>query len=285
MTKLDQFEATFRAAAKETYAYTPLSIERVLIATDLPADGAALVTDAVRQFLAVIDRSETVWQSLAGDSYDSVRALLAQVEAHQPDLVVTYRHLHSNTWHWSYSLGEYVDVLTQATAVPILILPHPEADRGLPHTVQNTDIVMAITDHLTGDYRLVDQALGFTAAGGTCWLTHVERTADFERYIEIISKIPLIDTDTATETIKAQLLKEPHDYIRSCRAAIETAGLDIAIEEIVVMGRRIAEYRRLIESHEVDLLVMRAKDEEQLAMHGLAYPLAVELRQIPLLMI
>ena len=86
MTRLDQFEATFRAAAKETYAYTPLNIERVLVATDLPADGAALVTDAVRQFLAAIDRAETVWQSLAGDSFDSVRALLAQVEAHQPDL-------------------------------------------------------------------------------------------------------------------------------------------------------------------------------------------------------
>ena len=35
----------------------------------------------------------------------------------------------------------------------------------------------------------------------------------------------------------------------------------------------------------VDLLVMNTKDEDQLAMHGLAYPLAVELRQIPLLML
>ena len=59
----------------------------------------------------------------------------------------------------------------------------------------------------------------------------------------------------------------------------------IAIEEIVVMGRRIEEYRRLVEEHEVDLLVMSAKDEDQLAMHGLSYPLAVELRQIPLLML
>ena len=95
----------------------------------------------------------------------------------------------------------------------------------------------------------------------------------------------MIDTETAAETINAQLLKEPHDYIRSCRAAIEAAGLNVSIEEIVVMGRRIEEYTRLIEAHEVDLLVMHAKDEDQLAMHGLAYPLAVELRQIPLLML
>jgi hypothetical protein len=30
---------------------------------------------------------------------------------------------------------------------------------------------------------------------------------------------------------------------------------------------------------------MNTKDEDQLAMHGLAYPLAIELRTIPLLML
>ena len=37
--------------------------------------------------------------------------------------------------------------------------------------------------------------------------------------------------------------------------------------------------------HGVDLVVLNTKDEDQLAMHGLAYPLAIELRQIPLLML
>ena len=37
--------------------------------------------------------------------------------------------------------------------------------------------------------------------------------------------------------------------------------------------------------HGIDLLVMHTKDEDQLAMHGLAYPLAIELRDIPLLLI
>ncbi len=285
MTRLDQFESTFRAAAKETYTHTPLKIDRVLVATDLEAVEAALLTEAARRFLAAIDGDETVWAPLAGNAFGSVQALLERVEEHRPDLVVTYRHLHSNAWRWPYSLGEHLDVLTQATTTPILVLPHPDADRDLPHSVKDTNVVMAITDHLVGDARLVDHALGFTARGGTCWLTHVESAAHFERYMDVISKISMIDTETAAETIKAQLLKEPHDYIRSCRAVIEAAGLDIAIEEIVVMGRRIKEYRGLVEEHEVDLLVMYAKDEDQLAMHGLAYPLAVELRQIPLLML
>ena len=46
-----------------------------------------------------------------------------------------------------------------------------------------------------------------------------------------------------------------------------------------------AAYRRLIEQHEVDLLVLNTKDEDQLAMRGIAYALAVELRQTPLLML
>ena len=251
----------------------------------MAAPDAARLTEVVRGFLVAIDHDKTVWEPLAGAAFASVQDLLNQVDAHQPDLVVTYRHLHSNAWKWPYSLGEYLDVLTQATATPILILPHPDAGRGLQRSVRNTDIVMAITDHLVGDARLVDTALGFTAAGGTCWLSHVESVAQFERYMTVVSKISMIDTETAGGTIKAQLLKEPRDYTRSCRAAIKAAQLDTTIEEVVVMGHRIEEYRRLIEAHEVDLHVMHAKDENQFAMHGLAYPLAVELRQIPLLML
>ena len=41
----------------------------------------------------------------------------------------------------------------------------------------------------------------------------------------------------------------------------------------------------LIERHQVDLLVLNTKDQHQLAMHGMAYALAVELRQTPLLML
>ena len=51
------------------------------------------------------------------------------------------------------------------------------------------------------------------------------------------------------------------------------------------MGHRLSEYRRLIEAHAVDLLIMNTKDDDQLAMHGMVYPLTVCLRDIPLLML
>ena len=44
-------------------------------------------------------------------------------------------------------------------------------------------------------------------------------------------------------------------------------------------------YKELGQKPQVDLLVMNTKDEDQLAMDGIAYPLAVELREIPLLML
>jgi ribosome biogenesis SPOUT family RNA methylase Rps3 len=57
------------------------------------------------------------------------------------------------------------------------------------------------------------------------------------------------------------------------------------VEHLVVFGHHLSEYKRLIEQHGVDLLVLNTKDEDQLAMRGIAYALAVELRQIPLLML
>jgi len=145
--------------------------------------------------------------------------------------------------------------------------------------------VMAITDHLTADARLVDHALRFTAPDGACWLTHIESQRQFDRYQEAVEKIPEIDTGDARELIAAQLLKQPRDYIESCRAAIEAQRVPIQIEALVAMGDRIDEYRRLIEDHRIDLLVLNTLDGDQFAMHGQAYPLAVALRGIPLLML
>ena len=285
MTKIDQFESAFLAADKAALRYQKPVVEHVLVVTDLEGDAAAELSNRVRTFLPVVDDESTRWARLDGGAFSSVKQLLETVDAQAPDLIVTYRHLHSSAWQWPHSLGEYLDVLTQATRVPVIVLPHPDATRALSHTLQNTERVMAITDHLSGDDRLVNYALGFTEAGGRCWLTHVEPMSVFDHYLEVISKIPEIDTESARELIEKQLLKGPRDYIESCRREIAEQHLPCEIGEIVIMGRRLGEYRRLIDEHRVDLLVINTMDDDQLAMHGLAYPLAVELREIPLLML
>jgi len=193
--------------------------------------------------------------------------------------------LKSKAWQWPYSLGEYLDVMTQATAIPVLVVPHPHVEQSHAHNLTNTDRVMAITNHMTGADKLVNMALAFTVNEGTCWLSHVENETVFERYMDVISKTPLLNTDTARESIKAQLLKEPSDYIVACQSEIQAHLPKLQIVKVVLMGRRIDEYSKLIGDHKINLLVMHTKSEDHLAMQGAAYPLAVGLRTIPLLLI
>jgi len=116
-------------------------------------------------------------------------------------------------------------------------------------------------------------------------LAHLEDDAMFERYLDVISKIASIDTDEARERIRSQLCKEPRDYIRSVRETLSAAVPNLTITKEVRMGHRVADCKQLVEDHDVDLVVMNTKDDDQLAMHGLAHPIAVELRSIPLLLL
>ncbi len=284
LPKLDQFESVFRAASKAAYSYERLAFANIAVITDLEQAEADALSERVGRFLSVAgDGSE--WMAVPADGSETVEQLLGLVERHAPDLLVTYRNLHSAAWRWPHSLGRHLDVLTQATPCPVLVIPHPNNGDLFERAMSHTRAVMAVTDHLAGDSRLVNHAVAFTETGGRLSLTHIEDDATFERYIETISKIPSIDTENARKEILKQLLKEPRDYIRACSKVLAQAAPSIRIEEIVSSGHRLRECKRLIDEHRIELLVMNTKDEEQLAMHGLAYPLAVELREIPLLLL
>lgn len=286
MTNVDQFESMFRSASRDVFRHERIELTSILIITDLDEADAQSLADQIKQFLTVIsDDKQVSWRTVTGAEFQSAGDLLTLVESAAPDLICTYRNLHSDAWKWPYSLGTHVDLLTQHTSVPIMLLPHPLADRQSDHAYENTDTVMAITDHLTGDHRLVNYALHFAQKEGTVWLTHIEDEATFDRYVESFSKIPSIDTEEASTALRAQRLKEPRDYIEGCVELLQEAGTHVTVEPIVQFGHHLSEYKRLIEQHHVDLLVLNTKDDDQLAMHGMAYALAVELRQIPLLML
>ena len=282
MPNVDQFESVFKAAAKPLYEHHPLVVRRVDVVTDLDAHGAGALAASVRGMLPTL-AADVDWRAVPAEESRTVEQLLGLIERDSPDIVVTYRNLHSEAWQWPHSLGRHLDVLTQATECPVLVVPHPrERDPG---AWPGLSCVMAATDHLAGDGRLVRYAAGLAPPGSRLVLAHVEDDVVFERYIETIGKIPAIDTDTARTAILAQLLKEPADYVEACRAALARSGLGLEVVGEVGTGHRIAEYRTLVDRHRVALLVMHTRDEEQLAMHGLAYPLAVELRALPLLMV
>lgn len=286
MTNVDQFESVFRAAAKPVFHYSSIELGKVLVVTDLAPAETAGFGDRVRGFLSAAEGAETAaFETVAGVQARSTGDLIALVEREQPDLICAYRNLYSDGWQWPHSLGEALDVLTQTARAPVMVLPHPKAEREAGHAMRDTGRVMAVTDHLAGDDALVNWAVAMAQPGGKLFLSHVEDEPSFERMIELISRIPSINTDNAREKLRERVLKEPHDYIRSCAERLAAASVDISVEETVVLGRRLSDYRRLVDDNEIDLLVMHTRDEEQLAMHGLAYPIAVEFRHIPLLML
>jgi len=286
MTIVDQFESVFRSAARTVFQAEPVEIESVLVISD--GDGSAVEEFAARSrsFLEILDQRENLrWTTVSGSEYGTVPDLLDRVETERPGLICTHRHLHSESWRWPYTLGEYLDVLTQATTTPVLVIPHPERPEFQQLAGRRPRSVMAMTDHLTGDHRLVNYAAHVTHPGGRLLLGHVEDDAIFERYMEAISKISTINTDVARKEIKARLLKDPEDYVDSCREGLARVWPELTVEAMVTSGHHIRAYRHLVEEHKVDLLVMNTKDEDQLAMHGLAYSLAIELRAIPLLLL
>ena len=186
MTNVDQFESVFRSAAREVFDPQPVVIDSVLVITDLEEYDANLFAERVKGFLRVLDPpgeagAGTTWRTVRGDEYRTVPELLDLVERGRPDLICTYRHLQTDGWQWPMTLGDHLEVLTQVTSTPVVVLPHPKADRASEHAVENTNMVMAMTDHLVGDNRLVSYAARFTEADGTLFLAHVENEAALDR--------------------------------------------------------------------------------------------------------
>jgi hypothetical protein len=283
MSRIDQFESVFLAATRTLYTYQRVEIKKAMILSDLTGDEAASFAQRVRSFLSVLGE-EVEWTSLDGETPPQIGELLDRLKAEGTELVVTYRNLHSGAWRWPHSLGEYVDILTQAAEAAVLVVPRPDLGSWSGEG-GNTDAVLALTDHLTGDARLVDTAARFTAPGGELCLAHVEDERIFERYVEVVAKIPDIDTDIARREILEQLLKEPADYITSCKEVLRSAVPDLRLAKVVTTGHHTTDIGRLVKERRSDLLVLNTKDDDQLAMHGLAYPLAVELVALPMLLL
>ena len=281
MTNLDQFESVFKSAAKTPFLGEDIQIQTCLVISDLDGQDASSFMKSTRAFAWTLDES-TSWEQLGRTELSSIGNMLAKVDEFKPDLIITYRNLCTVADEHPYSLGVHLDVLTQATTIPVLVMPNQNGNTANSAPVKS---VMAIADHLSGDHHLVNFAAYLTPPDGNLWLVHVEDESTFDRYMEAISKIPEIETDTARDLIYKQLLKEPADYIDSCRHVLSTAHRVNNVEKLVTVGHHLTDYKSLIAEHNIDLLVLNTKDEGQLAMHGVAYSLTVELRETPLLLL
>jgi hypothetical protein len=283
MHQIDEFESRFRRAEREAYVFADVPIDSVLLLTDGSRDEANALRSSLASFLPRIATAAS-WRILSTDDYHNVGELLERIDAEQTDLVITYRHLQEQSFVPQHSLGVYLDVLTQATAIPVLLLPGTLAE-PISLTDRVSQRVMVVADHIAGDARLINYGARMCTVGGTMWLCHVEDDAVFEHYIRAIERIPEIDSDQARVLIGAQLEKDAANYIETCIGVLKEVGPNVAYHADVTRGHHLTAYRQLIDEHAIDLVVANTKDEDQLAMHGMTYSLSVEMLDVPLLLL
>ncbi len=280
---IDEFESMFKRAERSPFHYHELPIGTVAVVTDGSPEEAAALADQVRDHFTRFD-DRTTWQTVPGDRYQNVNELLDVLRDVGPDLVVTSRCLFEKSLVPQHTLGVYVDVLTQVADFPVLLLPGT-APQPRPLKAEPCREVMVVTDHLAGDDQLVNAAARFCPPGGTLVLCHVEDDVAFRRHVEAIGRVPQINTDQARELIAEQLLAVASHYVDACAAELKRSDRDYTVEKVVEFGHRIVRYRTLADERKVDLLVTDTKDEDQLAMQGLAYALSVEITDVPQLLL
>lgn len=280
---IDEFESMFKRAEREPFLFEEIPIQSVALITDGTQAEAETLKASLVGFLP---RLKTVdpWHLIVGSEYGNVGELMDDIAERQTDLIVTYRHLQEKSLVPQHSLGVYLDVITQMTRIPVLVLPGTAAE---PVSLEGRTCgrLMVVTDHISGDSRLINYAVTMSDDQDEIWLVHVEDDAVFERYMSVIGRIPEIETDRARALIEAQLLKEAQDFIETCIAELNQKIPRLTFYPSVKRGHHLRQYRDLITAHDVDLLVANTKDEDQLAMHGIAYSLSVEMIDVALLLL
>lgn len=279
---IDELESVFKSAAKSRFEYHDIQLQKVLFVHDLEAEEATAFHSRIKTALTKVSDKFKI-ESLYFGPQETIAQLLEAIEKQKPDLICTYRNLNSSAWQFGYSLGEHLEVLTQSTPLPVLVLPHP-------NTLGDEDLsiasrVMVATDRLTGDSRLINFALSFTPSDGQILVTHVEDEVWLNRYLECLSKIPAIDTELARSTITHQITKEPKDFIKSLQEVLASNRPKTIANGQVDIGSELKLYAEWIKAHEIDLAVVNTKDEHQMAISGFAHAFAIEFRHIPTLLL
>ncbi len=280
---IDRFESIFRRTERERFRYVDVPIQSIAIVTDQDAASAEQTKQDLLLILPRLQQAE-VFRLITGDQFSTVGELLEVINAERTDLVVTYRHLHEESLEPLHSLGVYLDVLTQTTSIPVLVMPGSAA-RHTPLSGLDADRVMVVADHISGDNRLINYGVRVCRNGGTIWFCHIEDQKTFERYMHAIERIPEIDSTVAREALSAELLREASLFIDDCIRELREKGPPLAFQSAVRMGHHLRQYRELVSENSIELLVINTKDDDQLAMHGMAYSLSVEMTDVPILLL
>ena len=283
---LDEFESQFKSAVKTPYVYEEIALGSIALVSDEDGTDSVDLLNSVQPLAPPLaGHPGTRWKVFDRNSFSTVSDLLSKLKDFGADLVIAERNLKlDHADNLIYGLTNYIDALTQVMDVPLMLLPSRE--HGDTRAKYDTPkAIMVETNHLTGDNRLINWGVRFAEPDGSLYLTHIEDGTAFANYIDAISRIPEIDTQLAERTLHDTLLKLPHDFVLSAKASLQTKFPDLRIEEIVRFGTALSDYESIIDEKDIDLLILNTKEAGQLAMNGIAYAMAVEFKDRPLLLL
>ena len=127
MSRIDQFESLFKSAARTPFRHQRVNLSKILVVSDLGEKDAWELGARLKAMWTMLG-DDVTWVDAAEERGRTVGELLEVVEEEKADLIVTYRSLYSESWRWPNSLGEHLDVLTQATTTPVLVMPRPDRE-------------------------------------------------------------------------------------------------------------------------------------------------------------
>ncbi|MEM7372024.1 MAG: hypothetical protein AAF587_25635 [Bacteroidota bacterium] len=285
MSDLGSFESVFRRALRTRYEYEDISLQNILVITDLEEEEESSFLTLLKQYLKpklVGDAFEfTVFGRKQFAPWSHLRARIDQIN---PDLIISYRMLWVEDITAPKSLGSYIDLLSQDTDFPLLVMPHPRL-HDMKEVLDKPGAILVASEHAYANHHQVNYSLNFVEDGAPLVLVHIEDEDTFEYYMDSIEKIPALDTEVARDSLHDQLLAGPLHYAESVEEYIRQNFPNIDIQTHITFGHLITAYQELLHSQLVDLLVTNTKDDTQLAMHSIGYSLAVEFRQTPVLLL
>lgn len=277
MLKLDHFTSVFRAADKDIITIPKCEISKVLLVTDVSHEKSLLIWGSWKKlFFGNVDVT-----ILHGEESKDLSLITQKIEASGCDLIVSYRCLHSDNWRYPHAIGSYVEVITQMTATPVLLMPHilEEAQEYSP-----PESIILISDDLTKEADLLGWACSFRSHSSRCTLVELENLTYLNRLLNTIAKIPQIDTEMAQEKISSQLQKDSQGWLERSQDILREWERPPSLKRVQIAQSCMTSCIELVEEEKAKLIVLNTKDDDQLAIHGLVYPFMVQFRNIPLLL-
>ncbi len=280
--ELDNFTSQFKSAFKEGFNYSEVKVSNICLITSLGIEHSKRTQENVSSLLPEYSE-QYEWSILLDSQFASIQDMLKQIEICKPDLIVVERAIKTPEQDILYGLSPYIETITQVINTPILLLP--ANGLNLPSDKSKDTKILVAAHHLIDSQGLINWGVFFAKPNGQIYLNHIEDRHTFKRYIEVIEKIPEIDSDIATKTIYDELLKLPTEFIETVRNELASKFPEIEILGLVKISHALSEIKHAMEGKEIDLLIVNSKDPSHLAMDAMSYECAIEFKNKHILML